>query len=244
MKIIGHRGAAGLALENTAASIKAALETGADTVEIDVRKTKDNQLVLCHDDNLLHIAARPEQVKNLTLRQLRKIDLVDGSRIITLAEALTLIGKKTVIIELKEDGCARLLADLLKKFPTPRVYVASFIISELVVLRDINPRIKLLALEHTKPFDILHLSKIFKLDGLGLNFWLLNPFTYFRAKRHHLIVYVYTVNSRFNMRFIRLLYPRVAICTDYPDLLTGKKLTTKHLKRKFLQSAVRKAPRI
>lgn len=244
MRIIGHRGAAGLALENTAASIKAALLAGVDTIEIDVRKTKDNQLVLCHDDNLLHIAARPDQVGQLSLKQLQKISLVNGSKILTLNVALSLIGKKSVIIELKEAGCARLLANLLQHYPTGQIYVASFIISELVILRDLNPKIKLLALEHTKPFDILHLSKIFKLDGLGLNFWLLNPLTYYRAKRHNLIIYVYTVNNRFNMWFIHLLYPRVAICTDYPQLLSGKKVKFTRQKRTPLQSALRKAPRL
>ncbi|MGZ6005431.1 MAG: glycerophosphodiester phosphodiesterase, partial [Candidatus Saccharimonadales bacterium] len=51
MKIMGHRGAAGLELENSAAGIEKAIELGVDFIEIDVRKTHDNQLILCHDDN-------------------------------------------------------------------------------------------------------------------------------------------------------------------------------------------------
>ena len=51
MKIIGHRGAAGLELENTLPSIRMAIELGVDGVEFDVRITADRQLVLCHDDN-------------------------------------------------------------------------------------------------------------------------------------------------------------------------------------------------
>ena len=52
MKVIGHRGAAGLAPENTFAGFDLALELGVDGIETDVQKTKDGKLVLFHD-NLL-----------------------------------------------------------------------------------------------------------------------------------------------------------------------------------------------
>lgn len=222
MKIIGHRGAAGEALENTAASIKAALRAGVDAIEIDVRRTKDNQLVLCHDDNLLVISGQNSKVKDLTLKQLQAIKLIDGSCVITLREALELVGDTDMIIELKESGCVRPLGHLLKDFPSSKVFVASFLINELVLTRDLYPHLKILVLEHTRPFDIVHLTRIFKLDGLGLNFWLLNPITYWRARRHNFVIYVYTVNHRFNLWFIRLLYPKVGICTDYPKLFVSK----------------------
>lgn len=49
--VVGHRGAKGLALENTAMSIEAAIEYGVDQVEIDLRLSKDGQVVLLHDEN-------------------------------------------------------------------------------------------------------------------------------------------------------------------------------------------------
>src|SRR5688572_24217312 len=55
MKIIGHRGAAGIALENTAESIKAALALPIDGMEIDVRRTKDGHLVVIHDEDTSRI---------------------------------------------------------------------------------------------------------------------------------------------------------------------------------------------
>lgn len=232
MKIIGHRGAAGEALENTSASITAALRAGVDAIEIDIRRTKDNRLVLCHDDNLFSIAGQNTKIKNLTLKQIRAIKLIDDSHVITLEQALQLVGNTTVIIELKEAGCVRPLVRLLKDFPTSKVFVTSFLINELVLIRDLSPHIKILVLEHTRPFDIIHLARIFKFDGLGLNFWLLNPITYWQARRHNLIIYVYTVNHRFNLWFIRLLYPKVAICTDYPKMLTLKIPKHSNQKRK------------
>jgi len=49
MKVIGHRGAAGLAPENTFAGFDIALALGVDGIETDVQKTQDGKLVLFHD---------------------------------------------------------------------------------------------------------------------------------------------------------------------------------------------------
>ena len=52
MQVIGHRGAAALAPENTWASFDRALSIGADAIETDVHSTSDGELVLIHDKNL------------------------------------------------------------------------------------------------------------------------------------------------------------------------------------------------
>jgi glycerophosphoryl diester phosphodiesterase len=52
MQVIGHRGAAALAPENTWASFDVALELGVDAIETDVRATSDGELVLIHDERL------------------------------------------------------------------------------------------------------------------------------------------------------------------------------------------------
>lgn len=52
MKIIGHRGAKGLAPENTIAGFKKAIELGVDMIEFDVMVTKDHHAVVHHDSNL------------------------------------------------------------------------------------------------------------------------------------------------------------------------------------------------
>jgi glycerophosphoryl diester phosphodiesterase len=49
MRIVGHRGARGLAPENTLAAIRKGLEHQADEIEIDVRVSKDNVPILHHD---------------------------------------------------------------------------------------------------------------------------------------------------------------------------------------------------
>jgi glycerophosphoryl diester phosphodiesterase len=52
MQVIGHRGAAALAPENTWDGFDAALDLGVDAIETDIRATSDGQLILIHDRDL------------------------------------------------------------------------------------------------------------------------------------------------------------------------------------------------
>lgn len=218
MKIIGHRGAAGLTLENTLSSFELAKLIGIEAVEADVRMTKDGQLVVCHDADLERISPSNQKINSLTYKELKKIVLYDfKSTVPLLNDALRLIGDTQIIIELKDSGTSRPLLQVLNRHPKANVIVASFKLEELALLRDLRPDLKLYGLERTKPFDIIHLAKLLKLDGVGLNFWLLNPLTYFLAKRANLEIFVYTVNNRFFGKFLGWFYPDAGICTDHPE---------------------------
>lgn len=218
MKIIGHRGAAGLALENTLPSLELARLLGVDAVEFDVRKTKDEELVLCHDADLERISGQNIKVADSSLEDLQQIVLSDGESCVpTLKEALKVIGKRPVIVELKQKGCAVALMRVLEEFPDHDITIASFKLNELTELRNRRPDLKLIGLEQTKPFDIIQAARQRNLDGVGLNFWLLNPLTYFLITRYHLSLYVFTVNNKVFGRMIAAVYPKVAICTDHPE---------------------------
>jgi len=217
MNLIGHRGVAGLELENTRISFNRAVSLGLSYVELDIRMTKDAKLVACHDDNLERIAHRTEKIKDLSLRALQKIELIDGSYIITLHDVLKILKDTHAIIEMKDTGCGRSLMKVLAAFPNQHISIASFRLQELVLYRELNASYDYYAIEHTKPFDIIHLAKVLKLNGIGLNFWLLNPLTYFLSKRAGLKMYVYTLNNKVIARLISILYPTVSICTDHPE---------------------------
>lgn len=222
MNIIGHRGIAGLELENTRSSIVRALNLGVPSIEIDIRKTKDGKLVLCHDSDLDRIAQRKDKVKDLTLKAIKKIELIDGSHIITLEEALDLLEGVPTIVEVKDEGCGRELRRVLRNYGRASIAVASFKLRELAVYQDLGIRNDLYGLEHTKPFDIIHDAKALRLNGIGLNFWLLNPLTYFLCRNANFKLYVYTVNNQFIGKMFRLLYPKAWICTDYPHKFMNK----------------------
>lgn len=99
--IIAHRGASTTALENTEAAFVAATEAGADGVELDVRLTAGGDVVVFHDDTLERLSGHRGRVDRLSLRQLRRVPLIDGHRILTLAEALEVLAGCLVNVEIK-----------------------------------------------------------------------------------------------------------------------------------------------
>lgn len=217
MKVIGHRGAAGSELENTLASIKRAMDMGIYAIEIDVRKTKDGQLVVCHDADLLRTAGDSRRLSDLTLNQLQKIPLLTGSHVPTLSEALDLLGNKLCIIELKETGCGATLIQILKPHPKSNVIIASFKREALEEIKSLDSSLRVYALERTKPLAVWQLTKQLGLDGIGINYWILNPLTYWLCKRYKKDLYAYVVDSPFQAKFLSFFYPDIAICTNYPE---------------------------
>ena len=216
-QVIGHRGAAGLGLENSVAAIKKALQLKLERIEVDVRLTRDKVFVLCHDADLKVMADDERKLADLDWHELKAIPLRDGSRILTLKELLKMVGAQKLIIEVKDGGEEEQLLTLLDGAPKAAVTVASFKRSVLSAIRKARPEFPLYVLEHTSPNDAAHFANRQKLQGIGLNFWLLNPVTYHRARRTGLQVYVYTVNSRFLAWFLRVLYPHAALCSDHPE---------------------------
>lgn len=223
MKIIGHRGAAGSELENTLASMEAAKKMGVYAIEFDIRKTKDNHLIVCHDPDLRRVAGDSRRTESLTLKEIQKIPLLTGASVPTLEEALEVMDRTRCLIEIKEAGCGQLLLDVLAKFPNARVSVVSLKLNELAALRSLSKqKIALYGSEITKPFDIIRFAKRLHLDGVSLNYWLLNPITYWLCKRAGLDLMVWTVNRPFHARFLSKLYPDIAIITDYPERFVSR----------------------
>ena len=220
MKIIGHRGAAGLALENSRASLFAAIEQGVDAIEFDVRRTADDHLVVIHDKKTDRVADDKRLVREQTLAELRKFSLSNGEGFMTLDEALDILRDTPVIIELKDRGSVDELLLVLQRHPDAQPSVASFLHDELRRVRHAMPDLPTYVLEHHLPVDILVTAHSMRATGIGLNKWLMNPLTYWLAKRYHLKIYLYTVNSRLFVRFLRLLYPDVDVCTNNPERFT------------------------
>ncbi|MGC1176686.1 MAG: glycerophosphodiester phosphodiesterase [Candidatus Saccharimonadales bacterium] len=113
MKIIGHRGAKGLAPENTIASFKKALEHHVDEIELDVRLTADSKVVVIHNPELVDANGSTLKVSEHTLAELQahKPDLP------TLAEAISAINRQVpIIIEVKPGVSSKPVAKIVKAF--------------------------------------------------------------------------------------------------------------------------------
>ncbi|SVD04668.1 uncharacterized protein METZ01_LOCUS357522, partial [marine metagenome] len=71
---IAHRGASSYAPENTFAAFDLALDMGVNDIELDVHFTKDNYIVVIHDDTVERTTNGVGYVSGLTLAQLKKLD--------------------------------------------------------------------------------------------------------------------------------------------------------------------------
>lgn len=149
--VIGHRGAARHAPENTLAGLRAAASMGVTCVEFDVRLTRDGVPVLFHDDAVERTTDGRGRLGALTLAQVRRLDAgawfaphFARERVPTLAEAIKVLVRSNLAanIELKPEeaqGAATaraVLAVLRKNWPRdrPRPLLSSFDWSVLATL--------------------------------------------------------------------------------------------------------------
>jgi glycerophosphoryl diester phosphodiesterase len=72
--LVGHRGAAGHAPENTMASFRKGLELGADFLECDVHLSKDGRCVVLHDESVDRTTDGRGLVRKQSSAELKKLD--------------------------------------------------------------------------------------------------------------------------------------------------------------------------
>lgn len=109
--IYGHRGASKYAPENTFASYSKAVEMGADGIEIDVHKSKDGYLVVCHDEKVDRTTNGKGFIKDLTLKEINSLDAgswfskeYQGQHIPILEEVLEFVKKKNILLNYLNDN--------------------------------------------------------------------------------------------------------------------------------------------
>lgn len=140
--VIGHRGAAAHAPENTLPSFELAAAVGAEAFELDVRISADGVPVVCHDPTLARTTDRNGVVAKLPLEQLARADAgarysPDGGvshpfrdraiRVPRLEEVLERFPAMPLLLELKTADAARPVQRLLRRHGAEtRCVVASF----------------------------------------------------------------------------------------------------------------------
>ncbi|MEV0736321.1 glycerophosphodiester phosphodiesterase [Streptomyces sp. NPDC050549] len=113
---VGHRGDPYRARENTVDSLRSALEQGADTVEFDVRVTRDGVPVLLHDETLQRLWEVDRPLKSLSVDEVR--GLTDGG-VPTLVEALAATEGSRVMVDLPgaaDPRAVRRVVDVIREY--------------------------------------------------------------------------------------------------------------------------------
>ena len=232
--LIGHRGAAGLAPENTIASFAKAIEIGVDAVELDVRASRDGQVVVIHDAAVDRTTNGAGKVADLSAAEIRGLDAggwfgpkYAGQRIPLLREALKLIGVETVCcVEVKELGLAREIADIIQKAgASDSVRVLSFMAEYGAALKSLSVGLPFVLLGAPSAEEIESDPRAWirraieaEATALSLQFRGIVPHLVSEAHAAGLDVWAWTVNELGDM--LHLVEMGVdAIASDRPDIL-------------------------
>lgn len=126
--VFGHRGARAYAPMNTILSFELALAQGADGVELDVRLSRDGEMIIMHDNRVDATTDGEGFVHDLTLAEIQSLDAgawfnesFAGARVPTLDEVFETIGRRTRInVEIKaevilNDGLEAKVADAIRR---------------------------------------------------------------------------------------------------------------------------------
>ena len=245
-EIIAHKGASGIAPENTLTAFQKALDLGVDMIELDVRHTKDEEIVVFHDSTLERTTDGRGLVEDITLAEIRELDAgswfhpdFEGEKVPTLKEVLDLIdGQCKVLIEIKHmdhphyHDFAEKLIDIVEEERNGFEWciLQSYEDRYIEEAHKYDDRIqtkKLLIGEDSAPLIAfyvetrMHLGRSKKetrLNALNPHYETLSPRRVFRMHARGFDVYTYPVNERDDM--IKMLNMGVdGIITDFPGRL-------------------------
>ncbi len=117
LEFSGHRGYKAKEIENSKAAILRAIRENLDYVEVDIRVTSDNVLVLFHDNSIKRLFKKNGSINKYTFKEIKNFYYEDGQQIWTLQEFLELIkGKIKAILDIKAYGFASEIITLIKKY--------------------------------------------------------------------------------------------------------------------------------
>jgi len=213
-----HRGDSINYPENTLLAFKEAIKAGAGGIELDVHKTKDNKLVVIHDEDIERTFLGKGLVKNFTLEELkafkcRRVLFRDNPEchIPTLEEVLDIVKKSNIIlnIELKTDeihyeGIEEDVINLIKKYAlNNNVLLSSFNLDSIRICKEIDSNIKTGLLYYKTIENIIEIAKALKADAIHPYLELVNEELIREAHKFNLELNIYTVNDPKYMRMFR-----------------------------------------
>lgn len=175
--IMAHRGASSIAPENTLKAFQKAIELNADYIEFDVYKSKDGEFVIWHDNAFSQKDGETSFIKDMTLVNLKKIDIGEGETFTTLQELIELTkGKIGLNCEIKAQNIGKDIVGILKKENlTETTILSSFIFNELVSIKKLDSTLKL-GLILTKDMISPRWVTKFCKKAINNNFFAIHPF--------------------------------------------------------------------
>jgi len=210
---VGHRGAAGHAPENTLLSVETALSLGVDVVEIDIHLSRDGHLVVMHDARVDRTTEGCGYVRDLSLAELQALNVPTVAQVVD-----TVMGKSALMLELKVRNIARQLVELTALTPEVPVFYASFLHSELLRIRELDPAARTIALLDGVPVSPAAFAADAQASYAGIAFDSLEPAFVSSLKAAGIGIFTYTVDEPRDIAIARALDVD-AIISNFPDRL-------------------------
>ena len=170
--IVAHRGAIGLARENTIDSFLKAYQLGYKTIECDVRACASGELALFHDDSLSGKFWTGDQISDLSLQQLR---VQQNLQIATIQELFVQMPADTkFVLDIKSSGISQRLANAIiaaeqtGKFQRSQFMATGFHHQEQKLLKQLLPGLKIIPAVPVVPHDGVQSLKSMNADGVCL----------------------------------------------------------------------------
>lgn len=243
MKIIAHRGLSGFYPENTMIALKKCLNLNIYGIELDVQKTKDNYLVVIHDEKVDRTFNGTGYIKDMTLKELKSLNSNfknyennEDCKIPTLKEVLTLFKPTSFIInielknnKIKYKNLEEDVVNLVKELKMERrVIISSFRIRSLKKLKDLCPKIPRSYLISEKLYNYRLKSMIFykaiknNSTYISPNYSIIDNKFIKKCHRRDIKVLCYTINTM--EEYEKLLKFKVdGLFTDFPNILSSIK---------------------
>ncbi len=217
--VIAHRGASAEAPENTFAAFERAIRQGADAIELDVRISRDRELVVIHDSSLRRTTNGKGHVRDLTVAELKQFDAgawfdqpFIGERIPTLSEVFELVDERVGInIEMKsvrrKKDAERVIdrsLEIIRKYDAEDyVLLSSFQHSLVRLANRLNPRVTTGVIYDPLRHGGRAPAKLVERAGAAVfvtNFRLLRRHMVADLHRRNIIVSAYTINTERSLR--------------------------------------------
>jgi len=252
LSLQAHRGAAGLAPENTLAAFRMAIDLGADAAELDLQATKDGVVVVIHDDTVDRTTDGRGRIGDLTLADIKRLDAgakfgapFRGERVPTLRELIDLVkaggnDRFRLNLEIKfaegregqpADLEKRVLAVLRQTGFLDRVITQSFHHASATKMKRLAPSIPagLLVGQRRQPADPVAIVRQHGVDYYAPHYSLVTPDLLRRLHDAGIPVVTWTVNDPADMRRLLAMglgaLPGDGMISDYPDRLVGLRRT-------------------
>ncbi len=157
VKIVGHRGAAGHAPENTLSSFQKGLDLKVDIIELDIHLSADDELIVIHDATVDRTTNGTGAIEDLNMSEINQLDAgtwfgadFKGEKVPTLRDVLELVGDQCpLLIEIKwpskgiYKGITQQLITLIAEYNIQEsVIIQSFEKQYLQEIHALNPKIQ------------------------------------------------------------------------------------------------------